>query len=445
MRVPAVIRFTFLGLLLMAPAGSAWTAEIILYDHRNFEGRSLTLNQSVADLDDYDFDNKVSAVIVVSGTWELFRDDDYESRHGPSKVLGPGEFPNLSHVDFRRNRLSSVRLISDDNGTGNGQAQPDCPGPYHVLASNGRCVWSCSAGTQPAPSGECECQPGLVETGQDQFGRRTCTAPGPNCPGPYHVLTNDGRCVWSCSAGTQPGASGECECQPGYVETGQDNFGRRVCTSPEADCPGPYQGLTNDGRCVWSCSAGTQPGASGECECQPGLVETGEDNFGRRVCSAPPEPTLPTPRADCIPFDWRDVRVRNVSGSWKLVERGNGMLDFGNNSVGANTARSIIRRYRMTKQCFVGRPNASMQYWLRGNQAPVGPFQSEDCVRFNPARIEVRQVRGSWKIVEGSHWIMDFGANRAEAEEALAIVNQYGFRRMCFVGRPNPPMTYFRR
>jgi hypothetical protein len=174
-------------------------------------------------------------------------------------------------------------------------------------------------------------------------------------------------------------------------------------------------------------------------------VETGEDNFGRRVCSAPPEPTLPTPRADCIPFDWRDVRVRNVSGSWKLVERGNWMLDFGNNSVGANTARSIIRRYRMTKQCFVGRPNASMQYWLRGNQAPVGPFQSEDCVRFNPARIEVRQVRGSWKIVEGSHWIMDFGANRAEAEEALAIVNQYGFRRMCFVGRPNPPMTYFRR
>ena len=53
----------------------------------------------------------------------------------------------------------------------------DCPGPYHVATSDGRCVWSCSQGTQPAASGECECQPGLVETGKDQFGRRVCTAP----------------------------------------------------------------------------------------------------------------------------------------------------------------------------------------------------------------------------------------------------------------------------
>ena len=122
-----------------------------------------------------------------------------------------------------------------------------------------------------------------------------------------------------------------------------------------------------------------------------------------------------------------------------------GMLDFGNKQPEAQRSRSVIRHYRMNKWCYVGRPNPSMEYWLVRNQAPRGGFQSEDCTRFNLARTEVRQVGASWKIVEGSHRIMDFGANRDEAEEALAIMNQHGFRRMCFVGRPNPSMTYFRR
>lgn len=58
------------------------------------------------------------------------------------------------------------------------------PYPYHVLASDGRCVWSCGVGTTPggAQDGyECVCQDGMTETGTDQFGRRTCggTAPPP--------------------------------------------------------------------------------------------------------------------------------------------------------------------------------------------------------------------------------------------------------------------------
>jgi hypothetical protein len=151
------------------------------------------------------------------------------------------------------------------------------------------------------------------------------------------------------------------------------------------------------------------------------------------------------PQADCLRFDWHNVVVRNVNGRWMLTERNRAILDFGDNQAEAQRSRSIIRHYHMNKSCFVGRPNPSMHYWLVDNQAPVGGFQSEDCVRFNLARAEVRQVRGSWKIVDGNHAIKDFGANRDEAEEALAIMNAHGFNRSCFVGRPNPSMTYYRR
>jgi len=48
----------------------------------------------------------------------------------------------------------------------------------------------------------------------------------------YHVWTKRNTCVWSCSKGTTPDKStscGDCVCKKGYVETGTDSFGRRVC------------------------------------------------------------------------------------------------------------------------------------------------------------------------------------------------------------------------
>jgi hypothetical protein len=118
-RAPAIYTFALSCLLLAASAGAAWAAEIILYDHKNFGGRSLTLRASVPDLDDYSFDNKASAVRVISGTWELFRDDGYQSDHGPSKVLGPGDYPNLAYVGFKPANSGFPRwlLPSADNGS----------------------------------------------------------------------------------------------------------------------------------------------------------------------------------------------------------------------------------------------------------------------------------------------------------------------------------------
>ena len=68
---------------------------------------------------------------------------------------------------------------------------------------------------------------------------------------------------------------------------------------------------------------------------------------------------------------------------------------------------------------------------------------SEDCVSFTPGALRVQNVSGRWKITEGSHWVADFGANRAAAEQGLAIILRYGFTSQCFVARPNPPMTYW--
>ena len=52
------------------------------------------------------------------------------------------------------------------------------------------------------------------------------------CPKPYHVVNSNGQCVWSCGEGTTPSTTtNECVCQRGYIQTGTDQWGRRVCKS----------------------------------------------------------------------------------------------------------------------------------------------------------------------------------------------------------------------
>ena len=65
------------------------------------------------------------------------------------------------------------------------------------------------------------------------------------------------------------------------------------------------------------------------------------------------------------------------------------------------------------------------------------PSGKDDCVRFNPTRLDVEQVNGRWKIVDDGHWLFDFGTNQAAARKALDVIRHYRLDRSCTVGRPS--------
>ncbi|GEM_PF-2127581 len=148
---------------------------------------------------------------------------------------------------------------------------------------------------------------------------------------------------------------------------------------------------------------------------------------------------------DCIPFNPNIVQAQKVGSNWKVVAGSMWMLDFGANQANAQKAVEIIKYYNMDKQCFVGRPDAPMMYFTSGGKSPQGAFTGEDAISFNPANITASKIGGTWKVVDGSHSILDFGSKEAEARIAVDIIRFYGFNKICFVGRPNAPMTYFRK
>lgn len=161
-----------------------------------------------------------------------------------------------------------------------------------------------------------------------------------------------------------------------------------------------------------------------------------------------PVPGQPIPQPmdeDCISFNPQNTRVTRAQGRWKITEGSHWMFDFGNNKAEADRSLRVIKHYGLNQSCFVGRPDPSFKYMLRSGHAPVGDIPGEDCIAFNPNNIQVKNINGRWKIVEGSHWMFDFEGNEAEARKTYNIIKKYGFNKSCFVGRPDPSFQYLRR
>ncbi|MBI5687937.1 MAG: carboxypeptidase regulatory-like domain-containing protein [Verrucomicrobia bacterium] len=138
------------------------------------------------------------------------------------------------------------------------------------------------------------------------------------------------------------------------------------------------------------------------------------------------------------------VEARFFQGQW-VVSAGQLLLgNFGDSEADARDAVRVIKHYRFDKHCAVGPPRPAMEYWLVNGQAPAGPIEGEDALPFNPASTIVKQINGSWKIVDGDHWMLDFGGDENLARMALEVIRKYGFEFMCFVGKPARKMCYFR-
>jgi hypothetical protein len=149
---------------------------------------------------------------------------------------------------------------------------------------------------------------------------------------------------------------------------------------------------------------------------------------------------------DCISFNPAAISVANPTGSsWKVVQGSMWMLDAGPNRAEMETAKAIIQRYGMNRQCFVGRPGPSLEYWLIDDNAPSGSYPGEDCVSINPSSLFVQPNGGAFTVVsEGNHWAFS-APTQAEAEQIIAVVRYYGFTQSCYVGRPGPSMSYLRK
>jgi len=110
-------------------AGSA-QAQITIYEHDNYQGRSLTTQSAVRDLQQRGFNDRASSAVVGgSQAWEICEDSEFS---GSCRVLRPGQYASLSAMGLN-DRVSSLRALGR-----NLQPEPSRYAPQPVVTGDFR-------------------------------------------------------------------------------------------------------------------------------------------------------------------------------------------------------------------------------------------------------------------------------------------------------------------
>ena len=69
------------------------------------------------------------------------------------------------------------------------------------------------------------------------------------------------------------------------------------------------------------------------------------------------------------------------------------------------------------------------------------PFP-QDCIGLDPDNVSIEQSGTDFLVVDGSNSLMIF-PELSEAQDARDLIQHYGLDEVCYVGRPDPGMTYW--
>jgi len=98
---------------------AALAGELTLFADSDFRGARVTLHEDARDLNQLNFNDRVSSIVVRSGTWELCEDSYFRGR---CAQFGPGEYRALPNFN---DAISSVREVT----RGRGRWREDDRGP----------------------------------------------------------------------------------------------------------------------------------------------------------------------------------------------------------------------------------------------------------------------------------------------------------------------------
>ena len=104
-------------LLSLGAHAAAHAGDITLFEDVDLRGRAVNLRETTDDLSRMGFNDKVSSILVRSGTWDVCTDAGFR---GNCRTLGPGEYRSLPGMN---DAISSVR----ESGRGDGY-NPGRPG-----------------------------------------------------------------------------------------------------------------------------------------------------------------------------------------------------------------------------------------------------------------------------------------------------------------------------
>lgn len=178
-----------------------------------------------------------------------------------------------------------------------------------------------------------------------------------------------------------------------------------------------------------------QPGA------MPATPPTIPDGVQAHV---PAEVPLPHPE-NKIKIDVGAISLKRVRGSWQVWMGQTLLRDFGDDETGAKDVVRVMRELHPTEWVQIGSPRPVVEYGLTNGRPPITGAFPKMVVPIDFKTVRVESVRGVWCLRDDGNIHFNFGLNKPDADQTLAVIRKYGFNRIGRVGGnvAMPALTYF--
>ncbi|HET9977221.1 MAG TPA: beta/gamma crystallin-related protein [Burkholderiaceae bacterium] len=121
-----------LSKLALAVAGVAFAcqaaAQVTLYEHDGFHGRSFTTERTINNLERFGFNDRSSSVVVRGNRWERWEVCEERRFQGRCAILRRGEYPSLAAMGLN-DRITSVRYVGRNARVDDDRYAPEAPPP----------------------------------------------------------------------------------------------------------------------------------------------------------------------------------------------------------------------------------------------------------------------------------------------------------------------------
>ena len=145
-----------------------------------------------------------------------------------------------------------------------------------------------------------------------------------------------------------------------------------------------------------------------------------------------------------VRFDPRLIRLSHMQNRWVLFAGNVQLRDFAGDERTAQEAFRLIQRLHLNEHGQIGSPQPIMEYWLTNGAAPVSLSTTGLKTKpVDPERIRAERFLQQWVVRDDHHILFNFGTQEADARAAVRIIRRYRFKRIGYVGYPQPNMIYF--
>ena len=170
----------------------------------------------------------------------------------------------------------------------------------------------------------------------------------------------------------------------------------------------------------------------------PGLLDLtkqADDTRGDAAVVTPSKEKL-------LPLDAVTVGARYAGEAWQVVAGSQVLGDFGKRQADADEMKRVLRELRPTEWASIGSPRPVVGYGLFNGKARLHSPQPKATAPIDLASVRAEQVRGAWVLKDDVTLHLNFGSQKADAEQAAAVVRKYGFNFLGRVGHPVPTYSY---